>query len=361
VLTVPPPPLWLVAASVTAWALAWRAPTRGIRVGAVVLWVSALTTILRGPALPDIPDKALRFPPCRAPGAPSQMVKLNVFDVAQGTAVLLRMPHAPPMLVDAGGAGRASRFDVGARIVSPSLWALGVRELGIVVLTHADRDHVGGAPAIVRSFTPREIWEGIAVPNLPLMDEVRTAAERADLAWVSVQRGASRRIGETAVHVRHPPAPEWERRRVRNDDSIVLEARVGQVSIVLPGDIGANVEPDVARLLEPAALRILLAAHHGSRGSSSAAWLHAIDPRVVIVSAGRDNPYGHPAPAVLERVRAHGAAIYRTDVDGAIEVDTDGAEAVVTTCSGRTGRYTGIKEGSQGKGINGNEVEHVHP
>jgi competence protein ComEC len=342
--------------------LAWRAPTRGIRVGAVVLWVSALTTILRGPALPDIPDKALRFPPCRAPGAPSQMVKLNVFDVAQGTAVLLRMPHAPPMLVDAGGAGRASRFDVGARIVSPSLWALGVRELGIVVLTHADRDHVGGAPAIVRSFTPREIWEGIAVPNLPLMDEVRTAAERADLAWVSVQRGASRRIGETAVHVRHPPAPEWERRRVRNDDSIVLEARVGQVSIVLPGDIGANVEPDVARLLEPAALRILLAAHHGSRGSSSAAWLHAIDPRVVIVSAGRDNPYGHPAPAVLERVRAHGAAIYRTDVDGAIEVDTDGAEAVVTTCSGRTGRYTGIKEGSQGiKGINGNEVEHVHP
>ncbi len=229
VLTVPPPPVWLVALAVTTWAVAWLAPARVVRVGGVVLWVSALTTILRGPVLPDLPDKALRFPPCRALATPSDMVKLNVVDVAQGTAVLLRVPHAPPMLVDAGGAGRASRFDVGARIVAPSLWALGVRGLGIVVLTHADRDHVGGAAAIVRSFTPREIWEGIAVPNLPPMDEIRAAAERADLAWVRVRRGVSRRLGEAAIHVRHPPPPEWERRRVRNDDSIVLEVKVGQI------------------------------------------------------------------------------------------------------------------------------------
>jgi len=83
-------------------------------------------------------------------------------------------------------------------------------------------------------------------------------------------------------------------------------------------------------------LRILKAAHHGSGRSSTAAFLRALAPRIAIISAGRGNRFGHPSPAALDRLHAIGAAIFRTDEDGAIQIDTDGIAAYVTTCSGRT-------------------------
>ena len=238
------------------------------------------------------------------------------------------------MLVDAGGGAARSRFDVGGRVVSPAVWALGVRRLSALVLTHGDIDHVGGAPALVEDVVPSAIWEGVPVSGLPALDAVRRAAEQHAVPWLRVTRGDAFKLSEVALQVWHPPRTDWERRRVRNDDSIVLELRVGRVSVILPGDIGAGVEGELATLVQPAAVRVLLAAHHGSRGSTSGRWLQALDPDVVIVSAGRSNPHGHPAPAMLDRVRAHGASIYRTDLDGAIQVDTDGSGIVVTTCAG---------------------------
>jgi len=147
------------------------------------------------------------------------------------------------------------------------------------------------------------------------------------------------------VRVWNPPAPDWERQRVRNDDSIVLDITLGNVSIVLPGDIGPDVERQLASDLAsaqpaksrpPAPLCILKAAHHGSGRSSTTPFLAALAPRIAIISAGRGNHFGHPAPATLDRYRAIGAAIFRTDQDGAIALDTDGHDVFITTCSGRT-------------------------
>jgi competence protein ComEC len=136
----------------------------------------------------------------------------------------------------------------------------------------------------------------------------------------------------------NPPEPDWERQRVRNDDSIVLEIRVGRVSAILPGDIGAAVERDVASRMEsraPGQITILKAPHHGSAGSSSPAFIDSVRPDVAIFSAGRRNPFGHPSPAALERYRVAGAQIFRTDTDGEVIVDTNGEEAVIWTWSGR--------------------------
>ena len=105
----------------------------------------------------------------------------------------------------------------------------------------------------------------------------------------------------------HPPLPEWERQRVRNEDSIVLEVRLGQVSIVLPGDIGREGEQVVVPRLEPGRLVILKAPHHGSATSSTPPFLAALRPAAVIFSCGRDNRFGHPHPAVVARYRAIGA------------------------------------------------------
>jgi len=137
--------------------------------------------------------------------------------------------------------------------------------------------------------------------------------------------------------VLHPPAPDWERQRVRNDDSLVLELRFGRVSILLPGDVGAEVERGLALRLQPSGLSVLKVPHHGSATSSSAALLAAVRPAVAILSAGRGGWLGG---GVLERYRAAGAAMFRTDQDGAVTVETDGNRVEVSTFSGRHGTFT---------------------
>jgi competence protein ComEC len=150
-----------------------------------------------------------------------------------------------------------------------------------------------------------------------------------------VQRGDRIRFGEAEVVVWHPPPPAWERQRVRNDDSVVVEVRFGAASLLLTGDAEAAAEADVARVLEPAGVRVLLAAHHGSATSSTWPLLRAAAPAAVVVSAGRGNRYGHPHPAVLDRYRALGAAVFRTDLDGAVSLRTDGRAVEVATYTGR--------------------------
>jgi competence protein ComEC len=133
------------------------------------------------------------------------------------------------------------------------------------------------------------------------------------------------------VRVLHPKAPDWERQRVRNDDSLVLEIRHGDVAILMTGDIGAGVERSIVPSLTPARVRILKVAHHGSRTSTSQALLDAWKPQIAIVSCGRGNPFGHPAPEVLQRLAASGVRIYRTDHDGQITIETDGRTLTVRT------------------------------
>ena len=141
--------------------------------------------------------------------------------------------------------------------------------------------------------------------------------------------------GAATLTVLNPPDPDWERQKVRNDDSIVLEVRVGDVAFILPGDITRAVEPDVVQRLVPAPLVIVKAPHHGSAGSSSPSFVDATHPAAVIFSAGRRNPFGHPAPVVVERYKAAGAAVFSTADDGAVVVDTDGAKVTIWTWNGR--------------------------
>ena len=251
-------------------------------------------------------------------------LRVTFIDVGQGDAALVQFPRGATMLVDAGGLTSASSFDIGDRVVAPVLRHLGIRRLDSVAVTHGDLDHAGGAASIVREFRPRDVWEGIPVPRLALLRDLRgppaarrTLGQRADRrstgAWTTCE-----------IVVRHPRLPDWERQDVRNDDSIVLELLWGDVSIVLTGDIGSDVEHEIAPLFAPSPLRVVKVPHHGSLTSSSRDFVRAIAPRVAVVSVGRGNTFGHPAPEVLDTYRQLGAQIFRTDQDGAVTVDTDG-------------------------------------
>lgn len=260
---------------------------------------------------------------------------VTFLDVGQGDATLVRFPRGATMLVDAGGTP-SEAFDIGGRVVVPALRYLGVRRLDSLVLTHGDSDHVGGAASVARAHRPFDVWEGVPVPGSSLLGAVRHASETAGARWTTMQRADQTEIDGVRVLVHHPVPPDWERQEPRNDDSIVLELRWGDVSLVLPGDIGRGVEETIGERFEPAALRVLKAAHHGSASSSSEPWLARLRPVVAIVSAGRHNPFGHPAPSVLTRYESIGSLVYRTDRDGAISIDTDGSELVVRTGNGRS-------------------------
>jgi len=183
---------------------------------------------------------------------------------------------------------------------------------------------VSGAEGVLRALRIGAVWEGVPVPPHPARRALLTRARERRLVWRTVRPGDIDRAGEVEIRILHPPEPDWERQRVRNDDSVVVELRYREVSILLPGDIGREVEASLIPSLALAPTVILKAPHHGSATSSSAAFLDAARPRVVVFSAGRNNRFAHPAPPVVERYAARGIEIFNTAKDGAVFVETDG-------------------------------------
>ena len=316
------PPVWWLTVPYYASALALLSPVA--RRIAVPTYVACCGLLIAGP----------RFVARDAVPAPSMPVRVVVLDVGQGDATLVSLPGGRALLVDAGGVAPVTTgpdafdappgFDIGDRVVSRALRALAVRRLDGLVLTHGDPDHLLGARGVLRHLTAAAIWEGVPVPPHPGLRSLIEFARSQSIPWRTVRAGDTERVGDVEVRVLHPLPPEWERQRVRNDDSIVLEIRVGMVSIVLPGDIGREGERAILPRLEPGRLVILKAPHHGSATSSGQELLDRLHPRAVIFSCGRNNRFGHPHPAVVERYRAMGAAIFSTADDGAVVVETDG-------------------------------------
>jgi competence protein ComEC len=260
---------------------------------------------------------------------------LTAMDVGQGDALLVTFPNGRTLMVDTGGVSIRGDFDIGDRVLGPALRARGLGRLDYLSLTHGDPDHIGGAASLAKDFTPLEVWDGVFVANHEPTLKLRQAAATRRAAWRSLQRGDRLEVGGVEVRVHHPPPPDWERQRVRNDDSLVIELRYGEVSMLLTGDIGREVEQALIPTLDLLPIVVLKSPHHGSGTSSSREFIDAIKPAVVVISCGRGNSYGHPVPYVLDRYRAVNAEIFRTDLEGQIELSTDGSRLQVQTFTGR--------------------------
>jgi competence protein ComEC len=318
---VPPPsPIW-TAGYYAAWTLAlWRGGPRRVRQACLAAAIASTIVVMSAPAIG-------RTPPSGG------LLRVTMIDVGQGDAIVVQFPTGQSLLVDCGGT--PGPFDIGGRVVTPSLWALGIRRLDWLVITHADLDHIGGARSVLNDLVPREVWEGVPVPRSREVQALRADARARGTAWRTVRAGARLDVGDVALDVLHPPPPEWERQKVRNDDSVVLRVTYGRVEFLLTGDAASEFEhrrPESSTAL----LRILKVAHHGSRTSSAAAFLDRFRPHVALVSAGRGNLFGHPAPEVLARLADIGSTIFRTDRDAATIVETDGRVVTLRTMTGRT-------------------------
>ena len=319
---IPPPAWWLISGYCGCCVLLLtrryaRAGALGVAAAGTLMLIAPVAATNTG--VTPVPQGALR---------------VVFLDVGQGDATLARLPDGRVVLVDAGGLP-GSAFDIGERVVGPALRALGIRRVDTLVLTHGDPDHVSGALAVMRRFAPHVVWEGVPVPPHVGLRDIASRAAASGASWRTLQAGDRETAGGVEIRVLHPPPPEWERQRVRNEDSVVLELRFGAVSIVLPGDIGREAEDRITPTLDTGRITIVKAPHHGSATSSTPPFVTALHPAAVVFSAGRNNRFGHPVPAVVARYRAAKALIFRTDEDGAVMLDTDGKRVEMSTWSGR--------------------------
>jgi len=273
--------------------------------------------------------------------------RLRVFflDVGQGDATLIELPDGRRLLVD-GGPGGGQRFDVGERVIAPFLWNHPVRHLDAVALSHSDADHAGGLAAILRHFTVDEFWENGSWR--PAAEETLRALERSRAPRRVLHAGERLWLGEALVTVLNPAEGA---RTDANDESLVLRLDWRGVSLLLTGDLGREGEERLRSQAGPLAVTLLKVGHHGSRFSSSAAFLAAARPSIAIVSAGARNPFRHPSPETLARLEAAGARVYRTDRDGAVIVETDGTQLWATRWAAQTTEVFALDPGAHELGI----------
>ena len=317
---IPPPPLWLtllylVTLAVLAVAVARRRHQRW-----AALPLAALIVLVAWHP----------FPPRLNPDA----LEVTVLDVGQGDSLFLSFPNGETWLID-GGRGAVEYRDgyrigeeAGETVVVPFLRARGLKRLDRVWLTHAHHDHMAGLRVVLEEFPVGSLDLGPSPPSEAREKLVQQARDQG--IEVRQHLGGERfTAADVQVEVLWPTRDYQLKREPSNDDSLVLRLCRAATCVLLPGDIEAKVEKTVAESSAPLQAAALKVPHHGGRDAATTALLAAVQPHVAALSAGANNPFGHPFDDVLERLRAQGTRVYRTDRDGSItlEVRNDGLRA----------------------------------
>lgn len=240
-------------------------------------------------------------------------------DVGQGDALAVSVGPGAAVVVDAGPDPDA---------VDGCLDRLGVEQVPIVVLTHFHADHVDGLAGVVRGRRVGAVEVTSVLDPPAAVDEVREVAARASVPVRTASYGATRTVGTATIQVVHPdvpvPVPGAGDGSSANDASVVLVIDVAGLRLLLTGDIEPPGQAALARALPGLDVDVLKVPHHGSRHQDEH-WLTSLRPELALVSVGADNDYGHPAPDLLDGLRAAGAEVHRTDEEGDVAVVAGGA------------------------------------
>jgi competence protein ComEC len=266
-------------------------------------------------------------------------LEVSAIDVGQGDSIFVVSPDGRTMLVDAGGptggathqggvsnsaSGGVSKFDIGEDVVSPYLWSRQVHRLDVVALTHAHSDHMGGMPAVLRNFRPRELWVGHN-PPIPAYQQLLREAAALGIRVRSFSAGDTMSFGAASVRVLSPASAYQPRDSATNDDSLVLHLSYAGHSALLEGD--AEAPSEAAMLSLPASdlsSDLLKVGHHGSKTSTIPSFLARVAPHLAVISVGPYNSYHHPRWETLDKLQLEGARTWRTDLLGISTFYIDG-------------------------------------
>ena len=261
--------------------------------------------ILTGLALAQLPDGRLH---------------VAFLDVGQGDAILITTPTGQQVLLDGGPSPAALTSALGREM---PFWD---RSLDLVIMSHPDADHITGLVSVLERYRV----DGWADSGYPDDDAVYARClellQEQGVPRYQVRAGERFDLGQgIALEVLHPPPTLMVGSESdSNNNSLVVRLVWGEASFLLTGDVEAEGERLLLHSGQPLEADVLKVAHHGSGGSSTEAFLAAVAPRYAVISVGADNHFGHPAPAVLERLGERGATIVRTDEQGTVEFTTDG-------------------------------------
>jgi len=245
-------------------------------------------------------------------------LRLTFIDVGQGDSTLVEFPEGKRMLVDGGG-HYEDTFDYGANVVAPYLFRKGIDRLDWVVATHAHPDHINGLRYIVQNLSIGEVWEGSEPTQSRFHDQFRRSIPSGTPVRL-VRTGDHVVVGSVVIDVLNPPAKEPPT-VASNDDSVVLRLVYGRATALLTGDIEEGAMTKMLHAGIGLRATALKCPHHGSRSSAPPPFIEAVAPAVVVISVGSRNRWGLPDPEVLRAYRDCGAAVFRTDEDGAVSIE----------------------------------------
>ncbi len=258
----------------------------------------------------------------------SPEMQVHFIDVHQGDSALVITPNGHAMMFDTGGV-RKNQYDIGARVDIPYLYHYGITELDYIFLTHSHEDHAAGAGSIVKKIAVNQIITATE-PKSDYAASMIMSEQAAELKNLRpAVEGEIFNIDGVEVEVIF--VPKFISDITSNEVSNVYKVTFGDASFLFTGDLIKENEAVILRENKNIKSTVLKVAHHGSKTSSSEAFVKAVQPLYAVFCVGADNTFGHPRPEVVELMESVGAKIYRTDINGAIVFTTDGNKLKVTT------------------------------
>jgi len=245
----------------------------------------------------------------------TERFRMVFLDVGQGDSVLIETPQNMTILIDGGRDQRALQHLI-------DVHGYFARTIDLLILTHSDADHIGGIPEIMKRYTVRAVMlPGTKDTDSDVYQNVLQQIRKRNIKTIPAQAGETISAGKVSFRVLHPQKSQWGK-QVENTNihSVVLRGEYQDTSFLLPGDITAVEERRLVRSDVTLSADILKAAHHGSGSSTSQAFLQAVDPRTVVISAGQDNRYGHPAEEVLDRLKKNAIHVRSTIKEGNVDI-----------------------------------------
>ncbi len=273
---------------------------------------------------------------------PSDGLMITMLDIGQGDSILIKSPAGTTYLIDCGS---TTEKDIARYRVIPAMRSMGLRDIDYCIMTHPDLDHISGFTEMFEMDPSERLPVHFFV--MPVMSkpekaytELEKSAEKAGAKVLKISRGQVFKDGDTEISCLHP-GKGFTADDV-NEYSTVLELKYKGFKALFTGDIQGEGEKELTRILEKEGrIDLLKVAHHGSKNSTPSELLLDIKPRIALISAGKDNSYGHPHKETLERLRDIDADIYTTIDCGAVTLKTDGKNIRLKTFLSREEIDTG--------------------
>ena len=266
----------------------------------------------------------------------SDKLKVTFLDVGEGDCALIILPGGKTVLIDGGGT-YDDNFDTGEKVVTPFLLYNRITTLDYVILTHPHPDHMNGLKAVLKNFTVKNFWEGCADGSYDLNYRIiKDTVSREKIPYKKVGSGEEYSLDkDVIIRVINPTKEVCERKndyfKNMNNLSLAFQVIYKKVKILFAGDIQIEAMKNIIERNADIRSTAIKVPHHGAKDSADFEFIKKVSPKVAVISAGANNRFHHPSAEALEIYKKSGAKIYRTDINGAVTLRSDGVRVWVET------------------------------